>query len=48
VIDGETPEMVEFQIQRVSAYQIDPRRPYLPPQGAAPIKVNFERTIDER
>jgi hypothetical protein len=48
VVDGETPEMVEFQIQRVSAYQIDPHHPYQPPQGAMPIKASFKEDSDAR
>lgn len=27
VIDGEPPQMVEFEIDRISAYQIDPSWP---------------------
>jgi beta-glucanase (GH16 family) len=42
IIDGESPQMVEFQIDRVSAYQIDPHRPYKPPQGVIPIKTGFK------
>jgi hypothetical protein len=40
--------MVEFQVDRVSAYQIDPHRPYKPPQGTVPIKASFEGTFDGR
>lgn len=48
VVDGETPEMVEFQVDRVSAYQIDPHHPYQPPQGAVPIKASFKEDSDAR
>ncbi|HLZ06025.1 MAG TPA: glycoside hydrolase family 16 protein [Bradyrhizobium sp.] len=50
VVDGESPEMVEFQIDRISAYQIDPFQPYKPPQpqGAQPIKASFEGESDAR
>jgi beta-glucanase (GH16 family) len=27
VIDGESPQMVEFEVDRISVYQIDPSRP---------------------
>ena len=48
VIDGESPEMVEFQIDRISAYQIDPYRPYKPSQGTGPIKASLEGDVDGR
>jgi hypothetical protein len=41
VVDGETPMMVEFQIDRVSAYQIDPDQLNKPQQGATPIKASL-------
>jgi hypothetical protein len=43
--------MVEFQIDRISAYQINPYRPYRPykPQpSATPIKANFTGESDDR
>lgn len=48
VIDGESPEMVEFQIDRISAYQINPYQPYKPQQGRAPIKTNLTGETDGR
>src|SRR6185312_2838926 len=39
--DGETPRMVEFQIDRVSAYQLDPYQPDKTQQGSAPIKASL-------
>jgi beta-glucanase (GH16 family) len=51
VVDGESPQMVEFQIDRISAYQINPYRPYRPykPQpSATPIKANFTGEADDR
>ena len=41
VVDGETPRMVEFQIDRVSAYQLDPYQPDKTQQGSAPIKASL-------
>jgi hypothetical protein len=41
VVDGETPRMVEFQIDRVSAYQLDPYQPDKAQQGSAPIKASL-------
>jgi beta-glucanase (GH16 family) len=43
VVDGETPQMVEFQIDRVSAYQIDD-----PQQGGMPIKASLDGGNDAR
>jgi hypothetical protein len=46
--------MVEFQIDRISAYQINPYRPYRPYQpykpqpSATPIKANFTGEADDR
>ena len=51
VVDGELPQMVEFQIDRISAYQINPYRPfqqYKPQPGATPIKTNFSGGADDR
>jgi hypothetical protein len=54
VVDGESPQMVEFQIDRISAYQINPYRPYRPYQpykpqpSATPIKANFTGESDDR
>jgi beta-glucanase (GH16 family) len=42
VVDGESPQMVEFQIDRISAYQVDPFKPYKPLEGAKPIKASFK------
>lgn len=39
VVDGESPDNVEFQIDRVSAYQIDPFQPYNPSQRALPTEA---------
>jgi hypothetical protein len=41
VVDGETPMMVEFQIDRVSAYQIDPYQSDKTQQGSVPIKASL-------
>jgi beta-glucanase (GH16 family) len=48
VVDGETPQMVEFQIDRVSAYQIDPNQPDKSQQGAMPIKASLTGDVDAR
>jgi len=47
VVDGESPQMVEFQIDRISAYQINPYQPYRL-QPAMPIKTNFRGDTDDR
>jgi beta-glucanase (GH16 family) len=41
VVDGETPRMVQFEIDRVSAYQLDPYQPDKAQQGTAPIKASL-------
>jgi hypothetical protein len=48
IIDGESPQMVEFQIDRISAYQINPYRPYKPQPTEMPIKTNFTGEADDR
>ncbi len=48
VVDGETPQMVDFQIDRVSAYQLDSEQPDKPQQGAVPIKASFDGGNDAR
>jgi beta-glucanase (GH16 family) len=41
VVDGETPQMVAFQIDRVSAYQLDPYQSDKTQQGSTPIKASL-------
>ena len=48
VVDGESPMMVEFQIDRISAYQIDPYQTNKPQQGALPIKAILTGDVDGR
>jgi beta-glucanase (GH16 family) len=48
VVDGESPMMVEFQIDRVSAYQTDPYQTDKPQQGALPIKASLTGEADGR
>jgi beta-glucanase (GH16 family) len=48
VVDGETPQMVEFQIDRISAYQIDPYQTSKPQLGALPIKASLTGEADGR
>ncbi|HEY7845152.1 MAG TPA: glycoside hydrolase family 16 protein [Bradyrhizobium sp.] len=48
VVDGETPMMVEFQIDRISAYQIDPYQTNKAQQGAMPIKASLTGEADGR
>ena len=48
VVDGETPQMVEFQIDRVSAYQLDPYQTQSPQPGAQPIKASLTGGVDGR
>lgn len=48
VVDGESPQMVEFQIDRVSAYQIDPYQHDKPQPGAKPIKASLTGDVDAR
>ncbi len=48
VIDGESPLMVEFQIDRISAYQIDPYQTKPLQQGGLPIKASLTGEVDGR
>ena len=48
VVDGESPVMVEFEIDRISAYQIDPYQSGKTRQGAAPDKAGITGDINAR
>ena len=48
IVDGESPQMVEFQIDRISAYQIDPYQTKSRQQGAVPIKAGLTGGTDGR
>ncbi|MGA7806500.1 glycoside hydrolase family 16 protein [Bradyrhizobium sp.] len=48
VVDGESPDMVAFEIDRVSAYQIDPYQRDRSTENAAPLKVNLVGDTDAR
>jgi beta-glucanase (GH16 family) len=48
VVDGESPIMVTFEIDRISAYQIDPFQSDRMLQGARPDKVETIGEIDAR
>ena len=48
VVDGESPQMVEFQIDRVSAYQINPYQRDKQQRSAVPIKASLTGDVDAR
>jgi beta-glucanase (GH16 family) len=48
VVDGESPVMVEFQIDRISVYQIDPFQSDKMLQSATPDKVEVTGDINAR
>jgi len=47
-VDDKSPDTVAFEVDRVSAYQIDPYQSAMPAQNAAPIKVNIAGETDAR
>ena len=48
VVDGESPVMVEFEIDRISAYQIDPYQSARMLQGSMPDRTNITGDINAR
>jgi hypothetical protein len=48
VIDGESPVMVEFEIDRISAYQIDPYQSPRPQLSSMPDQANTTGGINAR
>ena len=48
VVDGESPVMVEFQIDRISAYQIDPYQSDKMLQSSMPDQTNITGDINAR
>jgi len=48
VVDGESPVMVEFEIDRISAYQIDPYQSSKPQFSSMPDQVNITGDINAR
>ena len=48
VVDGESPVMVEFEIDRISAYQIDPYQSDNVLQSSMPDQTNITGDINAR
>jgi len=48
VVDGESPVMVEFEIDRISAYQIDPYQSDKMLRTSMPDQVNTTENINAR
>jgi beta-glucanase (GH16 family) len=48
VVDGESPDTVAFEIDRVSAYQLDPYQSARPARNAMPIKLTLTGETDAR
>jgi hypothetical protein len=48
VVDGESPVMVEFEIDRISAYQIDPYQSDKVLQSSVPDQMNITGDINAR
>jgi hypothetical protein len=48
VVDGESPVMVEFEIDRISAYQIDPYQSARMLQGSTADQTNITGDINAR